>query len=148
MKTKTLSVLLVAMFGAAGPLVAQETPKPVPKGSVRVYLPGCAKGYVFTVGSRTLDETASRDVPEGTHLRMNGPKSLIAEIQAHQSSIIEITGVMKTGQFRDGITVGGVHIGPGPGPASGGSFPANPMAGQVLIDVEGWRPLSGTCPSR
>ena len=37
-----------------GVVLAQEQ-KPVPKDSVRIYVPGCAKGYVFTAVRATED---------------------------------------------------------------------------------------------
>jgi hypothetical protein len=121
----------------------------VPKDSVRVFIPGCAKGYVFTAGRRTHDEPGSVDIPDGMHLRMNGPKKVMAEIKAHEGSMIEITGLMKKGQYGpDGVGLGGgVRITPGPAPA-GGSLPFTSIASQILIDVEGWRPVAGDCPSQ
>lgn len=126
-------------------LVAQE-PKPVPKDSVRVSVPGCSKGYIFTVGSRSANEAGSSyDIPEGMHLRMNGPKKMINEIKAHEGSMIQLTGLMKKGQYAPGGVAigGGVSISPGP---TGGNL--SPGGGQAFIDVEGWRPLPRDCPSR
>ena len=142
------AIIAVAIAVLSGPLVAQEN-KPVPKDSARVSIPGCTKGYLFTAGRRTADQPGSVDIPEGMHLRMNGPKALIAEIKAHEGSMIEITGLMKKGQYRpDGVGIGkGVRITPGP-ESSGGSQPGNPIARQIQIDVEGWRPAVGNCPSR
>jgi hypothetical protein len=143
MKTTVVITVAVALF--SGPLVAQEE-KRVPKDSVRVSIPGCTKGYVFTAGRRTPDQPGSGDVPEGMHLRMNGPKKLMAEIKAHEGSMIEITGLMKKGQYMPGVGIGGgVRVMPGPG---GGSLSSAPNASQILIDVEGWRPAVGNCPSR
>ena len=117
----------------------------MPKGTRRVSIPGCVKGYVFTAAERTKDEAGSVNVPEGTHIRMNGPRKLIQEIDAHKGSVVVITGIMKEGQFvQDGIGVGGhVRIAP---PAQPGGL-GNPIANQLLIDVEGWRPGTGSCPS-
>lgn len=139
---------IVALAVLSGPAAAQEK-KPVPKGSVRVSIPGCAKGYIFISGPRTADEPGSSNVPEGLRLRMSARKKLIAEINAHKASMIEITGTMKEGQFKpDGINLGGgVRIGPGVGP-TGGSPLGSPVANQIVIDVEGWRPIAGHCPSR
>ena len=126
---------------------AQE-PKPVPKNSVRVSIPGCARNYLFTVGPRTADEaTSNLEIPEGMHIRMNGPKTLLAEIKAHQGSMIAITGVMKKGQYKpDGVGLGGgVRLGPSGGPGSAALPPAS-MTNQPMIDVEGWRPIAGNCP--
>src|ERR1700751_5204714 len=101
-----INVIFVAIAIAAlgGSPVAQET-KPVPKDSERVSIPGCTKGYIFTVGSRSANEAGSNfDIPEGMHLRMNGPGKLMAEIKAHEGSMIELTGLMKKGQIRpDGV---------------------------------------------
>jgi len=144
---RTITVIIaVAML--SGRLVAQER-KPVPKDSVRVSIPGCTKGYIFTAGRRTVDEPGSVSVPEGTHFRMNGPKSLIAEIKAHEGSMIEIVGITKRGQYLPGgVGIGGgVRVGPGPAVTGGGGL-GSPVANQISIDVEGWRPVEGSCPSR
>ena len=146
MKTTAVIVVAVVVFSAS--VVAQET-KPVPKDSMRVMIPGCTKGYVFTAGRRTQDEPGSVDVPNGMHLRMNGPKKLMAEIKAHEGSMIMLTGVVKKGQFRaDGVGIGGgVRVSPGADPA-GGSMSRSPNVNQNMVDVEGWRPLDGRCRSR
>ncbi len=133
-----------AILAALVSLAAAQEGKPVPKGSQRVSIPGCVNKYVFTAVRRTEDQPGSVSVPEGTHIRMNGPKKLIQEIDAHKGSVIVITGLMKEGQFiEDGIGVGGrVRIAP---PGQGGGI-GNPIANQLLIDVEGWRPGVGDCP--
>lgn len=143
---KSISFLVAATLSIA--LGAQET-KPVPKNSVRVSIPGCSTGYAFTAGSRTEDQPGGSAVPEGTHLRMNGPKKMMAEIKAQEGSKIEITGLMRRGQFgQDGVNIGGgVRVGPGPATSGGGMMPS-PAAAQVMIDVEGWRSVLGNCPSR
>jgi hypothetical protein len=131
------------MMAVSIAVVAQEE-KRVPKDSVRVSMPGCTKGYIFTVGSRSVNEAGSNfDVPEGMHLRMNGPKKLINEIKAHEGSMIQLTGLMKKDQYRpDGVAIGGgVRIAPGPVDGR-----LSPGGGQAFIDVEGWRPLDRSCP--
>jgi hypothetical protein len=145
---KTTAVVALALAVLSRPLDAQEK-KPVPKNSVRVLIPGCTRGFIFTAGRRTEEHPGSVDIPEGTHLRMNVTKTMMAEIKAHQGSMIEITGLMKKGQYNpNGVAIGGrVHISPGQAPTDGSS-PGNPIAGQILIDVEGWRPVVGDCPSR
>lgn len=144
---KTTAFFVVAAM-LSGPLAAQEK-KPVPKDSVRVFIPGCSKGRVFTAGPRTEDEPSGSPIPEGMHLRMNGPKETMAEIKGHEGSRIEITGLMKKGQFAEGgVSIGrGVRIGPGPS-SPGGRLTPSPGGGQNMIDVEGWRRIPGDCPSR
>ena len=128
------------------PLVAQET-KPVPKDSMLVTIPGCSRGYLFIAGPRSPDEPGSAEIQEGMRLRMNGPKKLMAEIKAHEGSMIAITGLMKKGQNRDGVGISGVRIAPAPSSPGGGVI-GNPIANQIQIDVEGWRRTVGECPSR
>lgn len=126
-------------------LVAQE--KKIPKDSFRVTVPGCTKGYVFTAGPKTEDQVGRLDVPEGIHLRINGPKKLIAEIRAHEGQMIQITGVMKKGQYnQQGIAIGGgVRVIPGTG-GPAGSRPTVGTEAVNYIDVESWQPAPGNCP--
>ena len=145
MKSAVAMIFTVGLVTST-PLVAQET-KPVPKDSMRVTVPGCTRGYVFIAGPRTPDEPGSAEIQEGMRLRMNGPKKLMAEIKAHEGSMIAITGLMKKGQIRDGVGIGGVRVAPAPS-SPGGGFIGNPIANQIQIDVEGWRPAVGECPSR
>ena len=77
---------------------------------------------------------------------MNGPKRLMAEIKGFEGSRIELTGLMKRGQYgQDGLAVGGVRIRPGASPSGG--LPS-PGGQQIMIDVEGWRRVTGDCPAR
>src|SRR5437764_12134185 len=132
---RTAALVFLALAGLSAVVAAQETRK-VPKDSVRVAIPGCSKGYVFTAGPRTVDEPGAFEVREGMHLRMNGPKKLMQDIKAHEGSMIVITGLMKKGQYADGVNIGGgVRVSPG----SADGF-RDPAAGQIQIDVEGWRP--------
>src|SRR3954470_15487540 len=142
------ALILAALVLLGLPLLGQER-KPVPKDSARLSIPGCTKGYIFTAGRRTADEPGSVSVPEGTHFRMNGPKKLIAEIKAHEGSMIEVTGLTKKGQYKPGgVGIGGgVPIGPGP-TGAGGALASRAIASQASIDVEGWRLVTGSCPSR
>ncbi|HUR34808.1 MAG TPA: hypothetical protein VM032_13495 [Vicinamibacterales bacterium] len=148
MKNHLLVLVLVATPAVA--LLAQER-KPVPKDSVRVMVPGCSKGYAFTAGPAAEDQPGGTVVPEGTHLRMNGPKQTMADIKGNEGSRIEITGLIKKGQVGpEGIRIGrGIRVTPGGGPQAGfgGSIGiGSPGAGQLMIDVEGWRRLPGECP--
>jgi hypothetical protein len=144
MRSTVVVTVVVAVLSV--PLAAQEN-KPVPKDSMRVAIPGCTKGSIFTAAPRTRDEPGSAEITPGMHLRMNGPKAMIAEIKAHEGSMIQITGLMKKGQYRtDGVGIGGgVRIAPG---SAGGNPRVSPNVSQTMIDVEGWRPVAGDCPSR
>ncbi|SRR3954447_3924808 len=144
---RNAAILAIAVAAATALATAQEE-KPVPKDSMRVYVAGCTKGQVFTAGPRTEDPPSSLEIREGMHLRMNGPKKLMSEIKAHEGSMIGITGLMKKGQYMPGgVSVGGgVRI--SPGPSGGVAATGGPYVEQAFIDIEGWRPVAGTCPSR
>lgn len=137
-----LSAAVVLALAAALP-AAQE--KPVPKDSERIFVPGCAKGRVFTAGEKREDEVGRSDVPPGTHFRMNGPKKMMDEIKVNEDHRIEITGLILKGQIAPGgMKIGrGVSISPGPVGSRAGS---TPNVSQLSIDVEGWRLLDGRCP--
>jgi hypothetical protein len=145
---RTTAAIVAAVALLSGALMAQEE-KPVPKDSMRVSVPGCTKGYVFTSGRRTVDEPGSASVPEGLHFRMNAPKKLIGEIKGQEGSMIMLTGITKRGQFKpDGVGIGGgFRVSPGPGLTGGGGI-GSPVGSQLEIDVEGWRAIEGHCPTR
>ena len=141
MKTTAFFAIAVILSGS---LRAQEL-KPVPKNSVRVFIPGCSKGYVFTAGRRTEDQPGGA-IPEGMHVRMTGPKKMMAEIKGQEGTRIEITGLMKKGQIgQGGVGTRGVRIAPGSSPSGGGLGPGSGIS-QNVIDVEGWRRVPGECP--
>ena len=138
------AVAAVAILLLSGVVGAQE-PKPVPKDSVRVFIPGCSKGYVFTAGPRTVDQPGSA-LPEGTHLRMNAPKKTMAEIKGQEGSMIEISGLMKKNDLvPNGVGIGPVRVVGGASMSGGGPLPS-PVSNQIVIDVEGWRRIPGACP--
>ena len=138
-------VFAAALLGVAAG--AQET-KPVPDDSVRVFMPGCTRGYVFTAGPRTEEHPGSPGIADGMHFRMNVPRETMNEIRRREGTMIEITGLVRKDQIRqDGIAVGPVRIGPG-APLSGGGSRPSPGANQIVIDVESWRSIPGSCPSR
>jgi hypothetical protein len=144
MRTTLLIAVAAAVLSAS--LVAQEL-KPVPKDSMRVTVPGCTKGQIFTAGPRSEDQPGRGDIPEGMHFRMNGPKTMMTEVKAHEGSMIEISGLIKRGQRGpDGVGIGGIRIAPGTS-SPNGSVAGNPNVSQNMIDVEGWRTILGSCPS-
>ena len=140
-----LLIVFVSTFRWSPPASAQER-KPVPKDSARIIARGCSKGYIFTAGPRSAEEPGTLDIREGMHLRMNAPKKVMADIKAHEGAMIEIIGLMKKGQYLDGVNIGGgVRVSPGSG--GGGGIP-NAAAGQPQIDLESWRPVPGACRTR
>ena len=152
--TRTRLVLVATVVAAViGGVAAREAgaqgEKKVDKNSVRVSVPGCGKGYMFTA-TRPTEDTGGTSVPEGTHLRMNGKKDLMNEIKGHEGSRLQITGLIRRGQeLPGGIPLGGGAriTGGGSMPGSGGSVSVGRVgASPIMIDVEGYRVVPGDCP--
>jgi hypothetical protein len=144
-----ITTAVIVALAVSGSVLSAQEPKPVPKDSMRVTVPGCTKGSVFTAAAKTEDQVGRADIPEGTRLRMNAPKKLMAEIKAHEGQMIQITGLMKKGQYNEtGIPVGGgVRVTPGSGGVSVGR--PSPTVGSVnYVDIESWQIAPGDCPSR
>jgi hypothetical protein len=153
MKVEVIMRIAIALLAAAAlsatTIAAQE--KPVPKDSVRVTIPGCTKGTVFTAGPRTEDQPGRAEIPEGMRFRMNAQKKLMAEIKAHEGQMISITGLIKKGQYAEsGIPIGGgVRITPGIGNGGvgiGAGRPSPTVGAVNYIDIESWQPAAGSCP--
>ena len=144
-----LAAMFVVLLGAAA--LAQE--KEVPKDSMRVTIPGCARNRSFTVGERSETETVRSDIAPGRLLRLNGSKKLLDDIKAHQAYMIQLTGLVRKSQVAGpgGVSVAGgrVRIGGAQPQAPIYSDPArDPQYDAVVIDVESWQPLPGECPAR
>jgi hypothetical protein len=136
------AVAVAAGLVAAGAGQQQQTEKPVPKDSIRISIPGCAKGTAFTVMESPEHESRSSVAP-GRRFRLAGKKELMKEIKNAEGQMIEITGLIRKGQ----LDPGGGQVRITPGPMSGStSVGSNPNYEQVILDVEGWRPLAAGCP--
>lgn len=140
-------VIAAAVASAlSGIAFAQE--KPVPKDSARIFVPGCSRNRVFIVGERQEDQPGRTDLEPGTRLRMSGKGALLDEIKKHEGAQIEITGLVRKSDLQQpGVAIGGnVRVSPAMPPSSGSVGRAVNM-NQIIIDVEGWRPLVGNCPA-
>lgn len=140
-------VLILAAASLSWPS-AQE--RPVPKDSMRLSISGCARGRVFTVDRNPEHEIAVPTVAYGTKVRLEGPRKLLEEIKPRERSMIEITGLMKmsdTAQPGVGLAGGRVRIAPAM-PMGRGVGGRDPGPQPPVIDVESWRLLNASCPSR
>ena len=146
MKATTLAAVLITALSSLSS--AQE--RPVPKDSSRLSIAGCAHGRVFTVGRDPEHESRGIQLEEGMKIRLEGQKQPLADIKAHEGSMVEITGLMKQSDMvQPGIGLGGGKVritpvmpssrGPGTGPTT---------APTPVLDVESWRLLNSSCPNR
>lgn len=117
---------------------------------MRLSISGCARGRVFTVDRNPEHELGSTVLEYGTRARLQGPKKLLDEIKARERSMVEITGLIKLSETRQpgvGLAGGRVRIAPA-APLGRGGVPADPGPQPPIIDVESWRLLNASCPSR
>jgi hypothetical protein len=142
--------LICLMYGAAA---AQE--KPVPRDSSRISIPGCAKDRRFIVAERPGHMPVRSDIRPGRRFRLNGKKELLADLKKHDGTMIEVTGLVRKSDLQErgiGIAGGRVRIGGGapraPMGGRGGGVGTDPIYDEAIIDVESWRPLPDSCPSR
>ncbi len=142
-------LLLVTVMTVSGGLVlAQE--KPVPKDSTRLTVPGCAYDRLFIVDSSPEHEMPRTDLKPGRRLRLSGPKKLLEEIKARHGDMVELTGLVRKSDLIEqgvGLAGGRVRIMPGRSPV-GSTAGHDSGVSQAVIDVESWRLLNTTCPSR
>jgi hypothetical protein len=145
-----LAACAVAAVLSGAPCAAQE--REVPSDSARISIPGCASDRAFVVTEGPEDQPVRSDIAPGRRFRLNGPRRLLEEIRAREGSVIEVTGLVRKNQVSGpgGISIAGGRI------RIGGAVPQSPIseAGRdpmfnvVVIDVEAWRLLPGTCPER
>ena len=138
-----MKTICIALLAGSVATVAAAQEKPVPKDSMRISIPGCAKGTAFLVMESPEHETRS-DLKPGRRFRLSGKKDVMKEIKQAEGQMIEVTGLIRRGQLEQGVSIGGVRVSPGPPPGS--SVGSNPNYDQTILDVEGWRPLAGDCP--
>ena len=144
---KHFAALLILLAASSSWPSAQE--KPVPKDSMRLSISGCARGRVFTVDRNPEHEVGTTVIEYGTKARLEGPKKLLEEIKARERSMVEITGLMKlsdTQQPGIGLAGGRVRIAPATPLRRG--VPRDPGPQPPVIDVESWRLINASCPSR
>jgi hypothetical protein len=145
-------LILVVMAVSSAFVLAQEEKK-VPKDSERVWISGCARGKSFNA-QRLENEPVRTDVAPGRRFRLSGPKKILQDIEARETQMIEVTGLMRKSDLNPpnaGVAIAGGRV------RIGGPLPRDPIAGdpkrdpfynESIIDVEAWRVLPADCPAR
>jgi hypothetical protein len=117
---------------------------------MRLSISGCARGRVFTADRNPDHELGgSPTIEYGTKLRLQGQKKLLDEIKANEKSMIEITGLMKQSDMVQpgvGLAGGRVRIAPAMPMGRGPAYDPGPQP--PILDLESWRLLNHSCPSR
>jgi len=145
MKTPAAALSLIA--ASLSLLSAQE--RPVPKDSARLSIAGCARGRVFTVDRGPEHESRGTDLALGSKVRLEGQKKLLDEIKAREGSMVEITGLMKQSDtVQPGVGLAGGRVRITPVMPAGRGVSRDPGPQPPVLDVESWRLLNASCPSR
>lgn len=104
---------------------------------------------MFTVGRSPEHELRGTELQEGRKIRLEGKKELLAEIKSHEGSMVELTGLMRRSDIdQPGISMAGGKVRIAPGATPGSSVNRDPGPQQAVVDVESWRLLNSSCPSR
>ena len=141
------AIVAAAIAASLSPLSAQE--RPVPKDSTRLLISGCARGRVFTVHHDPSHESRGYRLEEGMKLRLEGPKQVLNDIKSRESSMIEITGLMKQSDVvQPGVGVAGGRIRITPVMPNRPGAARDPGPSTPVIDVESYQLLNTSCPSR
>jgi hypothetical protein len=144
----TVLAILGTLIAASSSLLSGQE-RPVPKDSARLSISGCAHGRVFTVGRSPEHELRGTELQEGRKIRLEGPKQILADIKSHEGSMVVLTGLMRRSDIDEpGISVAGGRVRIAPGPALGTSAARDPGPQPAVVDVESWRLLNSSCPSR
>ena len=141
---------IVSVFILAVVVGVSAQERKVPNDSTRVSIPGCAKGSAFVVTPSPEAERTSTEIATGRRFRLAGPKDVLNEIKKREGTMVEVTGIVKKSDLKEGgIRLGGGRV------RIGGANPQDPIAsgpghapvsGVAILDVEGWRPLGESCP--
>ncbi|HYE84784.1 MAG TPA: hypothetical protein VEA16_00410 [Vicinamibacterales bacterium] len=104
---------------------------------------------MFTVRRDPEHESRGFVLEEGTKIRLAGQKKILSDIKARESSVIEITGLMKQSEtVQPGVGLAGGRVRITPVMPSGRSAPRDPGPSPPIVDVESYRVLNSSCPGR
>jgi len=139
------TLLVLALLAAWSNLPSAQE-RPVPKDSTRLSISGCARGRVFTVG-RDPEHEILMVIELGTKVRLEGDKKVLADIKAHEGSMVEITGLMKQSEVvQPGVGFAGGKVRVTPVMPNSRSVGRDPGPPPPVLDVESYRLLNASCP--
>jgi len=147
---KFLPAILVALISSAL-LAAQEQAK-VPKDSARIAIPGCTRDRVFIVAEAPDHEPVGTRLEPGRRFRLAGKRELLDDIKRREGTMVEVTGLVRKSDLEGsgGVRLfgGRVRIGGAQPQAPLSDVQRNSTYAEVVLDVESYRMLTESCPSR
>ena len=82
-------------------------------------------------------------------LRLDGDKKVLADIKAHEGSMVEITGLMKQSDVvQPGVGLAGGRVRITPVMPNSRTPGRDPGPSPPVVDVESYRLLNASCPKR
>ena len=103
---------------------------------------------MFTVG-RDPEHESTFKLELGMKLRLEGEKKVLGEIKAREGSMVEITGLMKQSEMvQPGVGLAGGRVRITPVMPNSRSAPRDPGPSPPVFDVESYRLLNASCPTR
>ena len=145
---KFLPALLLIYTAFVG---AQEQAK-VPKDSARIAIPGCARDRVFIVADAPNHEPVGTRLEPGRRFRLSGKREILDAIKVREGTMVEVTGLVRKSDLEGsgGVRLfgGRVRIGGAQPQAPLSDVQRNSSYAEVVLDVESYRMLTDSCPSR
>jgi hypothetical protein len=142
-------VFLSSGFSAAA--AAQEQAR-VPKDSARIAIPGCSRDRVFIVADAPNHEPVGTRLEPGRRFRLAGKRELLDAIKVREGTMVEVTGLVRKADLAGsgGVRLfgGRVRIGGAQPQAPLSDVQRNSTYAEVVLDVESYRMLTESCPSR
>ena len=143
--------LAVVLLLSTALMSAQEEAK-IPRDSARIAIPGCARDRVFIVAETPGHEPVGTRVEPGRRFRLGGKKEVLQDIRRHEGTMVEVTGLVRKADLErpSGVQLfgGRVRIGGAQPQAPLSDVQRNSTYSDVVIDVESYRLLTESCPSR
>ena len=147
---KFLTAAALALLSSAF-LAGQEQAK-VPKDSARIAIPGCSRDRVFIVADAPNHEPIGTRLEPGRRFRLAGKRELLDAIKAREGTMVEVTGLVRKADLErsGGVRLfgGRVRIGGAQPQAPLSDVQRNSTYAEVVLDVESYRMLTESCPSR
>ena len=142
---------LALVFLSSGFSAAQEQAR-VPKDSARIAIPGCTRDRVFTVADAPNHEPVGTRLEPGRRFRLAGKREVLDAIKAREGTMVEVTGLVRKADLEGsgGVKLfgGRVRIGGAQPQAPLSDVQRNSSYAEVVLDVESYRMLTDSCPSR
>jgi hypothetical protein len=147
-----MRILLAAVVVISGAAISAQEQAKVPKDSARIAIPGCARDRVFIVAEAPGHEPVGTRLEPGRRFRMSGKRELLDDIRRREGTMVEVTGLVRKADLDgpSGVRLfgGRVRIGGARPQAPLSDVQRNSQYAEVVLDVESYRMLTESCPSR